>query len=145
MNRSLVVALSGGIGGAKLALGLSRILPAEEPRAVGGVAQLSEPAEIALAGVVGDIEKAMNGREGDLAHLFAVSGGLPEAVEEFFEDIAGCCDAGGVGVFVGGVGSERREEAEKRENCSLTGNGDRWRQEREGRSSFQRIYELQSR
>ena len=30
MNRSLVVALSGGIGGAKLALGLSRILPAED-------------------------------------------------------------------------------------------------------------------
>src|SRR6201981_4149384 len=30
MSRDLVVALSGGIGGAKLALGLSRILPAEE-------------------------------------------------------------------------------------------------------------------
>jgi LPPG:FO 2-phospho-L-lactate transferase len=30
MSRSLVVALSGGIGGAKLALGLSRILPAED-------------------------------------------------------------------------------------------------------------------
>src|SRR6202000_2224076 len=29
MMRDLVVALSGGIGGAKLALGLSRILPAE--------------------------------------------------------------------------------------------------------------------
>ena len=30
MSHSLVVALSGGVGGAKLALGLSRILPAEE-------------------------------------------------------------------------------------------------------------------
>jgi LPPG:FO 2-phospho-L-lactate transferase len=30
MNRSLVVALSGGIGGAKLALGLSRVLPVED-------------------------------------------------------------------------------------------------------------------
>jgi LPPG:FO 2-phospho-L-lactate transferase len=30
MKRSLVVALSGGIGGAKLALGLSRVLPADE-------------------------------------------------------------------------------------------------------------------
>src|ERR1044072_5889915 len=30
MSKRLVVALSGGIGGAKLALGLSRILPAEE-------------------------------------------------------------------------------------------------------------------
>ena len=30
MNGGLVVALSGGIGGAKLALGLSRVLPAEE-------------------------------------------------------------------------------------------------------------------
>ena len=30
MNKRLVVALSGGIGGAKLALGLSRVLPAEE-------------------------------------------------------------------------------------------------------------------
>jgi LPPG:FO 2-phospho-L-lactate transferase len=29
VTRDLVVALSGGIGGAKLALGLSRILPAE--------------------------------------------------------------------------------------------------------------------
>jgi len=30
MSKRLVVALSGGIGGAKLALGLSRILPADE-------------------------------------------------------------------------------------------------------------------
>ena len=29
MSRDLVVALSGGIGGGKLALGLSRILPAD--------------------------------------------------------------------------------------------------------------------
>jgi glycyl-tRNA synthetase len=76
-----------GAGLVKAVQRVIRILPAEEPRAVGGVAQLSEPAEIALAGVVGDIEKAMNGREGDLAHLFAVSGGLPEAVEEFFDTI----------------------------------------------------------
>jgi LPPG:FO 2-phospho-L-lactate transferase len=34
MSRDLVVALSGGIGGAKLALGLSRILPADNPLAV---------------------------------------------------------------------------------------------------------------
>ena len=30
MNNGLVVALSGGVGGAKLALGLSRVLPADE-------------------------------------------------------------------------------------------------------------------
>src|SRR6202451_424935 len=30
MSKRLVVALSGGVGGAKLALGLSRILPADE-------------------------------------------------------------------------------------------------------------------
>ena len=30
MSKRLVVALSGGVGGAKLALGLSRVLPAEE-------------------------------------------------------------------------------------------------------------------
>jgi LPPG:FO 2-phospho-L-lactate transferase len=30
MSKRLVVALSGGVGGAKLALGLSRILPANE-------------------------------------------------------------------------------------------------------------------
>ena len=37
MNRDLVVALSGGIGGAKLALGLSRILPAENLLVVANV------------------------------------------------------------------------------------------------------------
>ncbi len=30
MNNGLVVALSGGVGGAKMALGLSRVLPADE-------------------------------------------------------------------------------------------------------------------
>ena len=30
MSKRLVVALSGGVGGAKLALGLSRVLPADE-------------------------------------------------------------------------------------------------------------------
>jgi len=30
VSKGLVVALSGGVGGAKLALGLSRVLPAEE-------------------------------------------------------------------------------------------------------------------
>src|SRR6201985_3427066 len=34
MSRRLVVALSGGVGGAKLALGLSRILPRSEPLVV---------------------------------------------------------------------------------------------------------------
>jgi LPPG:FO 2-phospho-L-lactate transferase len=37
MSRDLVVALSGGIGGAKLALGLSRILPAEDLLVVANV------------------------------------------------------------------------------------------------------------
>jgi LPPG:FO 2-phospho-L-lactate transferase len=37
MSRSLLVALSGGIGGAKLALGLSRILPAEDLLVVANV------------------------------------------------------------------------------------------------------------
>jgi LPPG:FO 2-phospho-L-lactate transferase len=37
MNRDLVVALSGGIGGAKLALGLSRILPADNLLVVANV------------------------------------------------------------------------------------------------------------
>jgi len=37
MNRDLVVALSGGIGGAKLALGLSRIVPAENLLVVANV------------------------------------------------------------------------------------------------------------
>lgn len=37
MNRSLVVALSGGVGGAKLALGLSRILPADNLLVVANV------------------------------------------------------------------------------------------------------------
>ena len=37
MNRDLVVALSGGIGGAKLALGLSRIMPADDLLVVANV------------------------------------------------------------------------------------------------------------
>ena len=37
MSRDLVVALSGGIGGAKLALGLSRILPADNLLVVANV------------------------------------------------------------------------------------------------------------
>src|SRR5947209_19842494 len=37
MSRDLVVALSGGVGGAKLALGLSRILPADNLLVVANV------------------------------------------------------------------------------------------------------------
>jgi glycyl-tRNA synthetase len=61
-----------------------RILPPGEPEAVSELSHLTEPAEIALAGVVARIEKAMSGRDSDLAHLFAVSTALPDAVEEFF-------------------------------------------------------------
>ena len=41
MSRDLVVALSGGIGGAKLALGLSRVLPADNLLVVANAAMTS--------------------------------------------------------------------------------------------------------
>jgi glycyl-tRNA synthetase len=64
-----------------------RILPADMSEASDDPARLTEPTEVALIGVVADIEAAMAGQEGDLARLFAVSGAFPDAVNEFFETI----------------------------------------------------------
>jgi glycyl-tRNA synthetase len=64
-----------------------RILPSDMSEASDDPARLTEPAEVALVAVVGDVEAAMAGRQGDLAQLFAVSGAFPDAVNGFFETI----------------------------------------------------------